>query len=203
MSGLDLAQQLITESKRSSATNTLTKYNDSLVRQLCREVRALDAHLVAYYDSITGLKLDKVGPETLCPPALVQSMVERDKRCLLAYHSHRIDQLKDFYWAKGGALPLILNDPDLRSKLGPHEVDFLREYSQMVGDWRSEVIDVVDLAMGVDRPPKDLNVSVVVTKECGVVSTESGEIDFQKGHRYLVRKSEVEHLILQGYLTEV
>ncbi len=205
MSGLDLSQQLITECKRSRAANAFYKYNDALVRQLCREIRALDPHLVAFYDSIRDVDLDvnPVDPARLSAITMVQAMIERDKRCLLAYHNFRVDLLKGLYWSNGGALPLILNDAEIRSKLAPHEVDFLREYSKSIGEWRSEVLDVVDLAMGVDRPPKDINVAVVVTRECGLVSTESGEIDFRKGHRYLVRKSEVEHLILQGYLTEV
>lgn len=39
----DLATQLLTESRRSTATNTLLKYNDVLVRSIIREQRDLEA----------------------------------------------------------------------------------------------------------------------------------------------------------------
>jgi GINS complex subunit 1 len=153
--------------------------------------------------AVAHLPANAIPQAELCAMTMIQAMIERDKRCLLAYHHYRFGLLKDLYWNVGGALPLIINDIEIRGKLSPHEVDFMREYSKMVGDWRSGLLDVVDLAMGCDKPPKDVNVHVIVRRECGVVNTELGEIDFQKGQRYLVRRSDIEHLILQGYLMEV
>ena len=43
----DLATQLLTESRRSTATNTLLKYNDVLVRAIIREQRDLEARIEA------------------------------------------------------------------------------------------------------------------------------------------------------------
>ncbi len=34
-----------------------------------------------------------------------QAMIERIKRCLIAYHYHRIDRLKKYRWDYGGILP--------------------------------------------------------------------------------------------------
>lgn len=203
MSGLDLAQQLITECKRSGATQTLYKYNDGVVRQSCREVRALDSVLADTLSSLSHLDANQIPQTQLCALTMTQAMMERSKRCLLAYHKHRLMLLKDLYWAGGGALPQLLSDAQIRGQLSPHEVDFMREYSKLAMDWREDILDVVDLAMGVALPPKDVNVHVVVRKDCGVVHTELGEIDFRKGQRYLVRRGDIEHLILQGYLKEL
>jgi GINS complex subunit 1 len=134
---------------------------------------------------------------------MLQAMLEHDKRCLLAYHSYRLSLLKDLFWNLGGALPQILGDVQIRGKLSPHEVDFMREYGRMTTDWREDILDVLDLAMGVASPPRDINIHVVVKKDCGIINTELGEIDFRKGQRYLVRKSDIEHLVLQGYLKEL
>ena len=41
---------------------------------------------------------------------------------------------------------------------------------------------------------------VRVVRSCGTVATELGTIEFKMGERYLVRKIDVEHLIVQGYL---
>jgi GINS complex subunit 1 len=203
MSGLDLSHQVVTECKRSSATQTLYKYNDGLVRQICREIRALDSVMSNSLSSVAHLHASEIPHSQLCALTMTQALLERDKRCLLAYHNYRLSLLKDLFWSAGGALPQILGDVQVRGTLGPHEVDFMRDYGKIATDWREDVLDVVDLAMGVNSPPKDVNIHVVVRKECGVVNTELGEIDFQKGQRYLVRKSDIEHLILQGYLREL
>lgn len=190
----DLATQLLTESRRSTQTDTLLKYNDPLVRQLIREQRDLEkaAETLAMVD----------GPPQ---PGLliIQTAISRNKRCLLAYHAHRTDRLRDMYWSVGGALPHILSNPDIRSKLSPHEVDFLRQYNGSVMDFRSEFSNELDITATITTPPKDIHVLVHVIRDCGIVQTELGSIDFQKGHRFMVRRADIEHLIVQGYLEEV
>ena len=193
----DLATQLVTESRRSTASDTLFKYNDSLVRQIIREQRQLEA----FIQSVMAESQEFTG-ET---PALLiyQTTILRNKRCLLAYHNHRIERLKDMYWAVGGALPHLLSSPDIRSKLSPLEVDFLKKYNSEIMEFRSEFSDELDIMAGVTEPPKDLNVLVKVIRDCGVIQTELGSIDFRKGQRFMVRRADIEHLIVQGYLEEV
>ncbi|KAJ3715359.1 hypothetical protein EV361DRAFT_815766 [Lentinula raphanica] len=193
----DLATQLVMESRRSTQTDSLLKYNDSLVRALIREQRDLEKAAEALEAGMDELQ----GP----PPALliIQTAVSRNKRCLLAYHSHRVERLRDLYWAVGGALPHILNNQDIRSKLSPHEVDYLRQYNSFVMEFRSEFSHELDITASITNPPKDLNVLVHVVKNCGVIQTELGSIDFQKGQRFMVRRADIEHLIVQGYLEEV
>ncbi|KIK65533.1 hypothetical protein GYMLUDRAFT_358381 [Collybiopsis luxurians FD-317 M1] len=192
----DLATALVTESRRSTQTNTLLKYNDSLVRSLIREQRDLEKEAEALEASMTHL-----GP----PPALliIQTAISRNKRCLLAYHAHRLDFLRDMYWSLGGALPHIINDSDTRAKLSPHEVDFLRQYNTSVMEFRSEFSAEVDITASIISVPKDLHVLVHVVKDCGVIQTELGSINFQKGQRFMVRRADIEHLIVQGYLQEI
>ncbi|KAI1797691.1 hypothetical protein LXA43DRAFT_877274 [Ganoderma leucocontextum] len=225
----DLATQLVTESRRSTATNTLLKYNDVLVRSIIREQRDLEAAIES-----TLTRSAKVYMPTVL---LYQTAILRNKRCLLAYHHHRIEFLKDLYWSVGGALPLLLSLPpaqagadanagahggvassapqDIRSKLSPHEVDFLRSYAASLLTLRTEAFssssgtgpghgltEDVDLLAPISHPPKDLQVHVRVVRDCGIVHTELGAIDFKRGHRFLVRRSDIEHLIVQGYLEE-
>ena len=190
----DLATQLVTESRRSTASDTLFKYNDPLVRQIIREQRQLETFIQDTPETFTGEE-----------PALLiyQTAILRNKRCLLAYHTHRIERLKDMYWAVGGALPHLLSSADIRSKLSPLEVDFLKKYNSQVMDFRSEFSDELDIMAGITEPPKDLNVLVKVIRDCGVIQTELGSIDFRKGQRFMVRRADIEHLIVQGYLEEV
>ena len=191
----ELATQLIIESRRSTQTDTLLKYNDSMVRSIIREQRDLEK-------AIATLDLRDGRPPP--PPLLIiQTAINRNKRCLLAYHSHRVDRLRDMYWAVGGALPHILSNQDIRSKLSPHEVDYLRQYNSSVMEFRSEFSHELDITASITNPPKDLHVLVRVIRDCGMIQTELGSIDFQKGQRFMVRRADIEHLIVQGYLEEV
>ncbi|PCH41972.1 hypothetical protein WOLCODRAFT_72510 [Wolfiporia cocos MD-104 SS10] len=226
----DLATQLLMDSRRSTATETLLKYNDVLVRAVVREQRHLEALLQA---ALPPPDADQDTPDAILPTVLLyQTAINRNKRCLLAYHAHRIERLKDLYWQVGGALPLLLSMPaatssnsasdganDVRAKLSPHEVDFLRSYNASLLAFRSSLsptsygadgnggehtlTEDVDLLAPITRPPKDLHVLVRVARDCGVVHTEQGAIDFRRGHRFLVRRADVEHLIVQGFLEEV
>ncbi|KZT27786.1 GINS complex, Psf1 component [Neolentinus lepideus HHB14362 ss-1] len=195
----DLATQLITESRRSTATDTLLKYNDPLIRSILREQRQLDEMIDSTLATSDDSEFDGNNPSLL----IYQTTILRNKRCLLAYHSHRVDRLRDMYWAVGGALPHLLSDQDIRGKLSPHEVDFLKQYNSAVMDFRSEFSDELDITASITQPPKDLHVLVRVVRDCGVIQTELGTIDFKKGQRFMVRRADIEHLIVQGYLEEV
>ncbi len=190
----ELATQLLMESRRSTQSDTLFKYNDPLVRSIIREQRDLEK-------DIASLLVD--GRPPLPTLLIIQTAINRNKRCLLAYHSHRVDRLRDMYWAVGGALPHLLSSPDIRSKLSPHEVDYLRQYNSSVMEFRSEFSHDLDITASITKPPKDLNVLVRVVRNCGVIQTELGSIDFQKGQRFMLRRADIEHLIVQGFLEEV
>jgi GINS complex subunit 1 len=100
--------------------------------------------------------------------------------------------------------PPVITD-DVRSRLSPQETDFLRDYNELILDYKSEFLDVLDLTSSIARPPTidDLYVDVRVVRDCGTVYTELGQIEFRKGQRYMVRRSDIERLIIQGYLEEV
>ena len=193
----DLGTQLVMESRRSTQTDTLLKYNDSLVRSIIRELRELEKAAISIAENEP---MTAEGP----PPALIiyQTALNRNKRCLLAYHMHRTDRLRDMYWAAGGALPHILSNADTRGKLSPHEVDYLKQYNASVMEFRGTFSGELDITSGIEHPPKDLHAVVRVVRDCGIVHTELGAIDFKRGHRFLVRRSDIEHLIVQGYLEE-
>jgi GINS complex subunit 1 len=200
----DLATQLVQESRRSTLADTLLKYNDVLVRTVIREQR----HLEDLIDRAIAAQTANGAADaafTGDAPALLlyQTAVLRNKRCLLAYHAHRLERLKDQYWALGGALPALLADGELRARMSPHEVDFLREYNASVMDFRGDFAAELDVAAAITHPPRDLHALVRVVRDCGVIETELGSIDFRKGQRFMVRRADIEHLIVQGYLEEV
>jgi len=150
----------------------------------------------------------------------------RNKRCLLAYLQTRVGGIKERWWDAGGGLAYLLSttpnsnggstnengsggnmegdSPDLRSSLSPQELDFLRGYNNLLLDYKSDFLDVLDLTAGIDRPPGELMVDVRVVKDAGEVVLEGGErVDFRKGERFRLARGGVERLIIQGFLEEV
>lgn len=54
----------------------------------------------------------------------------------------------------------------------------------------------VDITASIEKPPKDLHVLVWMKRDCGTIQTELGGIDFKKGQRFMVRRADIEHLIV-------
>ncbi|KAF8511827.1 hypothetical protein BU17DRAFT_54351, partial [Hysterangium stoloniferum] len=197
----DLSATLIQESRRASSTNTLPKYNQPLIHAITREVQFLDNAL----DPLVASAERVLTPGELCTITIYSTSLTHNRRSLVVYHYHRLNMLKSMYWASGCALPLVLNASHIRPNLSPAEVDFLQEYDDVVKQFRDEFKEIselasVDVTSDILTPPKDLHVLVRVVRPCRAVATELGTIEFRMGERYLVRKIDVEHLIIQGYL---
>ncbi|KAI9429127.1 GINS complex Psf1 component [Lactarius indigo] len=185
----DLATQLVQESRRSTLTDTLLKYNDSLVRTVIREQRNLEELI----DNAIAAQADNAALRATRP----RSCSTRPPSCATSAVCSR------HVLGARAALPALLADGDLRARLSPHEVDFLREYNASVMDFRGDFSAELDVAASVTHPPRDLHALVRVVRDCGVIQTELGTIDFRKGQRFMVRRADIEHLIVQGYLEEV
>lgn len=197
----ELANRLILRAKASLELGTLLPYDGPLVRLVLQEQHELEKKIQALeHDGVTTSAHE-------CWPTLVilVRVVHQNKRCLLAYHSQRLDTIRTAYWAAGGALAHVL--AQLRADMSPEEITYLRNHHESVVEYRQQLsaADVIDLTMGIEHPPRE---SPFVTVECvlpigGPVHTESGLLHFQMGPRYVLQKRDVEHLILQGYLREV
>jgi GINS complex subunit 1 len=198
----DQGMALVNEARRSTAAGTLSKYNDPLVREVCREMRMLDRDL-SNITSAYEMDGSQVPDGIMAAASFYHIALRRNKRCVLAYQNHRLEKLRELYWGAAGSLAHLLGDQETRSRLSPHEVDFLRSYNEIVQEYRSDFEDILDIVGDVNIPPKELNVVVRVVKDCGTIQTELGPIDFQKGQRFMVRRADIEQLITQGFLEVV
>ncbi|KAF8205643.1 hypothetical protein K438DRAFT_1579051 [Mycena galopus ATCC 62051] len=197
----ELANHLILRAKSSMELGRLLPYDGPLVRLVLQEQHELERKIRAMqHDGVTTSAHERW-------PTLVilARVVHQNKRCLLAYHSQRLDTIRTAYWAAGGAAAHVL--AQLRADMSQDEIIYLRSHHDSVVEYRQQLspADVMDLTMGVEHPPTE---SPFVMVECvdligGPVVTESGTLDFEIGPRYVLQKRDVEHLILQGYLREV
>jgi GINS complex subunit 1 len=201
----DLALQLVTGSHRSTLATTpqlpLPKYALPLILSIALETRQLGASITAAADRHgAALSQDR---SLVCSLTVQHLSARRNKRCLLAYLATRVGGVKERFWDSGGSLA-YLNEGDIRSNLSPQELDFLRGYNNLILDYKTDFLDVLDLTAGIDRPPGEYMVDVRVIKDAGEVILEGGErIDFRKGERFRLARSQVERLIIQGFLEEV
>lgn len=212
----DLALQLVTGVYRTTQATTahlpLPKYALPLVLAICLETRQLAAAIKTATESHgASLSQDR---GLVCALTVQHLAARRNKRCLLAYLATRVGGVKDRWWDAGGALAHLLSSvekvsadadaPDLRSALSPQELDFLRGYNSLVLDYKSDFLDVLDIAAPISRPPGELMVDVRVLKDAGDVVLDGGErVEFRKGERFRLERVQVERLIVQGFLEEV
>lgn len=230
-------------------------HSDEIVRLVLLETRQLYEEIATLLEAVPGgaayaSDAAESDPKLAAQLLTLHLTAQRNKRCLLVYHQYRMDWLKSRLWNRGGSIGLILEErdalggrgasgtgadggskgshnasTDLRSKLSPHELGWLREYSSLITAYKSEYLDILDVALplslsssaarsnaddadgtipGEDcydfKPPDELMVTVVATRDARDVMTEMGTLNLRRGERMRVRRMEVEGLIVRGWL---
>lgn len=171
----------------------LPRYNDEGVRTVLGETHEHFAKIRAIMgeDALEDL------PDSVKVSLTVHHhAILRDKRCLLAYLNKRAAVLKQLRWELGPVLP-----PEHRACMSHHEAHFFSRYDTLLSTFVQDVggIDVtVDMA-----PPKELLVEVRVVVDCGEIMTETGSVNLEKGTTHLLRRTDVEPLVRQGFLDEM
>ena len=126
--------------------------------------------------------------------------IKRNKRCLLAYHAHRIDKLRALRWETAGNLAT-----PMKFVLSEAEVDFFHEYDKLASrhaiggsmgglDWNAD-----------QNPPEENFIQVrVVQGGLGKIETEMcGVVELEVGSMHYLPRSDVEHLVRQGALVQL
>ncbi|KAJ7713128.1 GINS complex Psf1 component [Mycena olivaceomarginata] len=194
-----LAYDLVRRAKLSMELDQLLPYDGPLVRRIIQEQHDLDS-------KIRGMEVDGVTTSTHERwPALVilARVVQQNKRCLLAYHSHRLGVINTAYWQAGGAVVHVLTAHE--ANMSSDEVRYLRGFHDSVVEYRTASgTDILNLTSSLEDPPQSLVfITVETIVEPGPIYLESGLVDFKLGHRYFLVKEHIEHLLLQGYLRKV
>ena len=133
-------------------------------------------------------------------PAMLlhQAAINRNKRCLLAYHAYRLDKLKALRWETTADLPA-----HIRPLLSEKEIDFYVEYDKLVSRYNS-TLGVLDLNSYMQPPEEDLiEVRVVQSGLGSIVTDDFGEVNLELGSTHILSRGDVEHLIRQGSLQQL
>lgn len=105
---------------------TFQSYDAHLVRETLAETRHIAGLVQQIFQHKTDGSSDKSDEELRAAVTLHVKCLKRNKKCLLAYHAHRIDKIKEFVWSG--------TEQEHAALLSPAEVDFCREYSKLVQD---------------------------------------------------------------------
>ncbi|KAJ2261937.1 DNA replication protein psf1 [Coemansia sp. RSA 376] len=139
--------------------------------------------------------------------ALYFLTLNRNKRCLLAYHHRRTQFLRSLLWTLHLASSMIPASLSLR--LSSEEQNYARDYARLNSTYRDAIenqlcpSDSLNWAADGELPPRDLFIEVRVIKDCGEIVTENGVVNLQAGTQHYLHRSDVEHLVTIGYLENV
>jgi GINS complex subunit 1 len=131
---------------------------------------------------------------------LRHAAIERNKRCLLAYITHRGDRIREMRWQFGAVLP-----PEVKAQLCEPEVALFGSYSRDLANYMRSIGDGTGLDLMSDlHPPKSLYVEVRCMQDYGEMETEDGDvIVLKKNTQHLLPRVLCEPLIRQGVLQHV
>lgn len=193
------AKELLLELKRS---DFIPPYNQETVRSSLSEIslhfKELDDLATALQRANSDEKSNRIDPAFRPSLILHDEAIKRNKRCLLAYHVHRLEKLKRLRWDTAAALP-----SHVKSILAEAEVDFYTEYDRLVSRFNDELGGGLDLNSYFQPPEEDLIEVRVVKSGLGRIVTEYGEVSLELGTTHFLSRGDVEHLIRQGSLQQI
>lgn len=185
----ELALKLVQECKRSA--DKLTHYNEPLVSGVISELKDLFVEVESMRRDVLGGEMtDSLNIKALLD---IQS-IRRNKRCLLAYHSHRVDKIKAVFW-DCGKIPKTL-----QKNLSVLETGLFSDYAALVNEYKTYFLDL-ELTNSL-APPRDMYIDVRAMRD-GEIQTEVGSVKLIKGGQYCLLRTDVERFITMGYLQHV
>ncbi|KAH9421530.1 DNA replication complex GINS protein PSF1 [Dermatophagoides pteronyssinus] len=200
---------LIKESTRDSS-ELIAPYNQNLVNEVFDEMRLISHTL---FESLNSDN-DQVAPnETTVEQQstydsqnrlLVNKVYLRaflwNKRCLLAYHNHRLERLKRIRWQLGAILPA-----EVKCNLSEDEIKWFASYSRNLSDYMNHLNDNkgIDLTL-MRNPPKKLYIQVRCISDYGQLELDDGHtVVLSKDSMHYLPLSKCEKLIHQGILEQI
>lgn len=220
----ELGNKLVHHAKRTQSLAHLPPYQTETVQAVTREVRELDKDVTGMLEPYRGSFNPSAEPAAACALLVNHLSIRRNKRCLLAYHRVRTDELEAMCWSGIDVLEEAGQPRPAQSRthgdsaaaaaskraagsaaeagkansLSPEEEEYVRLYGDLLAAYKGQWTDI-DLT-GSLEPPRDLFIDVRVLKDAGEIQTEYGSITLTKNSQFYVRQGDVERLIAQGYL---
>lgn len=204
-------------SGNDDTANSLPPYNDGLVagslQDLKLHVQALNEQVEAASRSRERKPSMEIRPSLM----LQEAAIQRNKRCLLAYHFVRLQRMQQRHYWQASVIENNLTEPGASDSmssstknLNPAETEFLAEYEEIMSRYVSAAIPpslgIVDLRTHAVIPPLTIDRVVVRVLDetpfaSGPVVLESGQtVTFTVGSTHYLLYSDCEAYIRSGAL---
>lgn len=209
--GRDLLLE-VSRSSKTSASSTepaLTAYNDETVRNCLQDLKL---HVTALQDQVEAVSssggtssTDKPSVQVRPSILLQNAAIQRNKRCLLAYHVQRMHRIKrHMYWQQQQEQEST-NGSENRKVLCPAEQDWLQQYGKMVDKYTASTGLPTDALRSMQVPPvaQDRVLVRVVNEDAfeGAICLESGAVVvFSQGATHYLMASDVQDYVQAGHL---
>ena len=120
----------------------------------------------------------------------------KNKRCLLAYLSDRMNKIENLVWKLTGHLP-----EQIVTKLDEKDKKYYEEYNTLINKY-SQTIGFSDMDLTKDyAPPKNLYIEVRALENVNCTKKDGDEmkaITYEKNHTYSIKRNEIEHYLRVG-----
>lgn len=188
------AKDLLLDLKRS---DFIPPYNQETVRAALSEISLHFEEMDKLAEVVRRANSERLDVEFRPTLILHDAAIRRNKRCLLAYHVHRLEKLKRLRWDTDSALPA-----HVRSLLNEAEIDFYTEYDKLISGFNDK-LGILNLNSNFQPPEEDLVEVRVIKSGLGTIVTEYGEVSLELGTTHFLSRGDVEHLIRQGALQQI
>jgi GINS complex subunit 1 len=121
--------------------------------------------------------------------------IDRNKRCLYAYHMERLNRIESIHWDHN-QLP-----PSVKQNLSSMELDYYDNYKKILHRYMNSIGNI-DLSVNI-QPPKSLMIEVRAIQDCGIISTSNGSQTINKNDVFYMLRSDAEPLIKRGAIVHI
>lgn len=146
---------------------------------------------------------DDVPKEVAAGLCLYNELIDRNRRCLLAYLNYRMQRIAELRWEVGLGVPKEKMD-----KLHEQEVQYFHLYNEYLDTYMKHYLPSckgpLDLTADCEAP-EDVNVQIRVRAEDlgDLITSDSGVVRLRKGYQLFVKRTDIEHLIRAGKVEHV
>lgn len=188
-----MVTSLIKELSQNQSSVNLSSYNDEGVRL------SIDEYKIIYQEFLNCLKISELDSKNASCKAktfILATQLKRNKRILLAYHADRLMKLSNRMMASADFSQNSLNN------LSKAEIKLYHMHAETIVKYKTALGHTINI-FGPIVPPKDFYIQVRVEQDCGIIQTEYGQISLNHGTMHYLKRNDVEHLIVRGFLSHI
>merc|ERR1712190_448745 len=178
----------------------LPNFNDAVIREVIDEIlndtKEMTTLVAEHQDH-------DVSPEAAAGLTMYNDLVDRNRRCLLAYLNYRLEKIEELRWEVGLMVP-----EEKLQRLHDSEKQYMHEYNKILDKYMKTYVpnckEPLDLTADADAP-EDVNVQIRVKDDSlgEIVTSDSGVVQLKKGYQIYLKRTDIEHLIRAGKVEHV